>query len=201
MDRTCEKSNPAPGRPAIIQCVVDVTQRTSVSSKISAILENATSWAPFCRMETCKLSQYCPKQSCPRVNRHKRLTARILQLRHPLYLPGCLIFFYKLLRSWRLAQYQPQPKEIVTGPRRFRPTNSTFVVCKIFETILKENLFSHLSQRSLLTTRQHDFVPRRWIAKKLPSAEETFTRWLGEGNTADIVNLDFIVNHRFLLTK
>ncbi len=48
-----------------------------------------------------------------------------------------------------------------TDPRQFRPIRLTSVVCKILETILKEKLTSHLSQLSLLTTRQPGFLPRR----------------------------------------
>ncbi len=55
------------------------------------------------------------------------------------------------------------------------------------ETILKEKVLSHLSQLSLLETRQHGFLPRRSTVKKLLSAEETVTRWLDEGDTVDIV--------------
>ncbi len=80
------------------------------------------------------------------------------------------------------------------------------IVCKILETILKEKLLSHLSQFSLLTTRQHGFLPRRSTLTNLLSAEETVTRWFDEGDTADIICLDFAkafdsVNHRLLLTK
>ncbi len=82
----------------------------------------------------------------------------------------------------------------------------TPVVCKILETILKEQLLSNLSQLSLLTTRQHGFLPRRSTVTHLLSAEETVTRWLDEGDTVDIVYLDFAkafdsVSHRLLLTK
>ncbi len=72
--------------------------------------------------------------------------------------------------------------------------------------ILKEKLLAHLSQLSLLTTKQHGFLRRRSTLTKLLSAEETVTRWLDEGDTVDIVYLNFAkafdsVNHRLLLTK
>ncbi len=93
-----------------------------------------------------------------------------------------------------------------TYPRQFRPISLTSVVCKILETILKKKLQSHLSQLSLLTKRQHGFLPRRSTVANLLSAEETVTRWLDEGNTVKIVYLDFekafdSVNHRLPLTK
>ncbi len=72
--------------------------------------------------------------------------------------------------------------------------------------ILKEKLLAHLSQLSLLTTKQHGFLPRRSIVTNLLSAEETVTRWLDERGTVDIVYLDFAKafdsgSHRLLLAK
>ncbi len=92
-----------------------------------------------------------------------------------------------------------------TNPMQFRPISLTSVICKIVETILKEKLLSHLSQLSLLTTGQHGFLPRRSTVIHLLSVEETVTRWLDEGDTVEIVYLDFAkafdsVNHRLLLT-
>ncbi len=64
--------------------------------------------------------------------------------------------------DWRRAIVIPVAKSPrTTDPRQFRPINLTSVVCKTLETILKDKLLSHLSQLSLLTTRQHGFLPRR----------------------------------------
>ncbi len=46
-------------------------------------------------------------------------------------------------------------------PNLFRPISLTSVVCKVLEAILKEKMLARLSQFSLLTSRQHGFLPRR----------------------------------------
>ncbi len=61
-------------------------------------------------------------------------------------------------------------------------------------------------QKGKLTTRPHGILPRRSIVANLLSAGETVTRWFDEGDTVDIVYLDFakafdLVNHRPLITK
>ncbi len=61
-------------------------------------------------------------------------------------------------------------------------------------------------QKGILTTSQHGILHRRSIVKKHLSAEETVTRWFDEGDTVDIVYLDFAkafdsVSHRLLLIK
>ncbi len=64
--------------------------------------------------------------------------------------------------DWHRAIVTPVAKSpLTTDPRQFRQISLTSVVCKILETILKENLTSHFSQLSLLTSRQHGFLPRR----------------------------------------
>ncbi len=96
--------------------------------------------------------------------------------------------------DWRRVIVTPVTKTPrTTDPRQFRPTRLTSVVCKILETILKEKLLSHLSQLSLLTTRQHDFLPRRLTVTSRLSVD-----------TIGIVYLDFpktfnSVNRRLLL--
>ncbi len=104
--------------------------------------------------------------------------------------------------GWCHALVTPVAKK----PPHNRPISLTSVVCKILEMILKEKLLSHLPQLSLLTTRQHGFLPRRSTITNLLSAKETVTQWLDEGDTVDIVYLDFAkafdsVNYRLLLTK
>ncbi len=112
------------------------------------------------------------------------------QLRLPLYLPGYLTFHFKLSSS--RAKITPDAKNPgTTDPTQFRSISLTPVVCKILETILKEELLSHLSQLSLLTTRQHGFLPRQSTVTNLPSPEETVTRWLDKRDIVGIVYLDF----------
>ncbi len=108
--------------------------------------------------------------------------------------------------GWHRAVVAPVAKSpCTTDSRQFRPIRVTSVVCKILETIFKEKLMSHLHQLSLLTTRQLGFLPRRSTVTNLLSTEETVTRWLDEGDTVDIVYLDFAkafdsVNYRLLFT-
>ncbi len=60
--------------------------------------------------------------------------------------------------NWRRAIVTPVAKiPRTTDPRQFRSISLTSVVCKL----LNEKLLSHLSQFSLLTTRQHGFLPHR----------------------------------------
>ncbi len=61
-------------------------------------------------------------------------------------------------------------------------------------------------QKGILTTRQLGSLPRRSIVTNLLPAEEMATRWVAEGDTVDIVYLDFAKafnseNHRPLLTN
>ncbi len=100
----------------------------------------------------------------------------------------------------------PQLQKHPTDPNLFRPISLTSVVCKVLEAILKEKILAHLSEFSLLTSRQHGFLPRRSTMTNLLVAEELITKLLGEGNAVDLIHLDLSkaldsVNHRFLLDK
>ncbi len=46
-----------------------------------------------------------------------------------------------------------------TDPDLFRPISLTSVACKVLEAIPKEKMLAHLSKFSLLTSRQHGFLP------------------------------------------
>ncbi len=91
-------------------------------------------------------------------------------------------------------------------PKLFRPMSLTSVVCKALEAILKDKMPVHLSHFSLLTSRQHGFLPQRSTLTNLLIAEELVTYWLDEGSPVDLIYLDiskafYSVNHRLLLDK
>ncbi len=61
--------------------------------------------------------------------------------------------------DWHHAIVAPVAKTPRTAdPNLFRPISLTSVVCKVLEAILKEKTLAHLSQFSLLTSRQHGFL-------------------------------------------
>ncbi len=80
------------------------------------------------------------------------------------------------------------------------------VVCKVLEAILKEKMLAHFSLFSLLTSRQHGFLPRRSTLTNLLVAIELITKWLDEGSAVGLIYRKFFkafdsVNHRLLRDK
>ncbi len=94
--------------------------------------------------------------------------------------------------DWRSAIVTPVAKAPCTAdPNLFRPISLTSVVYKVLEAILKEKMLAHLSQFSLLTSRQHGSLPRRSTLTNLLVAEELITKWLDEGSAVDMMYRDF----------
>ncbi len=78
------------------------------------------------------------------------------------------------------------------------------VLCKIFEKLHKKALLLFLTETRSLPPSQHGFLPHRSGLSNLILQEERVTRLLDQGNTVDLVYLDFAfdsVNHGFLLTE
>ena len=73
--------------------------------------------------------------------------------------PLCLIFRKSLNESlpvdWKLGNIIPIFKK---GDREnYRPISLTSVICKVFESIIRENIISHMTSNSLFANEQHIF--------------------------------------------
>ena len=67
-----------------------------------------------------------------------------------------------------------------THPNDYSPLSLTSIVCKVMESIVRDNLMSHLTATALLSDNQHGFWPGRSCPTNLLTALDNWTRCLDE---------------------
>ena len=115
------------------------------------------------------------------------------QITYPLYL-----LFKKSLQEtiipedWKLATVTPVFKK---GNRNkaenYRPVSLTSVVCKLFESIVRDNLVHHLETNTLIKDSQHGFRIGRSCLTNLLEFLDKVTGCVDSGENVDVVFLDF----------
>ena len=88
----------------------------------------------------------------------------------------------------------------------YRPISLTSIVGKIFESIIKDNIERFLDKHCLIKDSQHGFTSGRSCLTNLLDFMEEVTKELDNGNSVDVVYLDFAkafdkVPHKRLLSK
>ena len=58
-------------------------------------------------------------------------------------------------------------KRETSDPGKYHPISLTSVVCKVFESIVKEEIIKHISANNLLSNTQHSFLPKRSCMSQL----------------------------------
>ena len=97
-----------------------------------------------------------------------------------------------LPQDWKIANVTPIFKKGTKGdPGNYRPVSLTSVPCKIFESIVKDRVMSHLLDNNLIRNSQHGFMPGRSCATNLVEFMDFVTRSVDEGKPVDIFYLDF----------
>ena len=92
-----------------------------------------------------------------------------------LSLPLSLIFQLslttgKLPAEWKQSNISPIFKKGKrTLAENYRPINLVSVVCKVMESILKDNIMNHLTSNNLISHMQHGFMPGRSCTSNLPN--------------------------------
>ena len=110
-------------------------------------------------------------------------------------------------RDWALARVVPiHKKGDRQNPTNYRPVSLTAVPCKILESLIRDELLSHLADQDLLSSHQHGFRPRRSCSSQLLEVIDSWTRELEDANPVDVIYLDFqkafdSVPHLRLLNK
>jgi len=97
-------------------------------------------------------------------------------------------------------------KGVSSDPGNYRPISLTSTVCKVFESIVREDIIKHLTSNNLLSDSQHGFLPKRSCTTQLLAAMEYWTNKIQQGQLVDVLYFDFKkafdkVPHERLLTK
>ena len=124
--------------------------------------------------------------------------AGLLQELQDQVIPALNVLFRKLLdekftpEDWKRANVAPIFKKGAKGdPANYRPVSLTSVCCKIFESLVRDEIVWHLEANNLLAGSQHGFVSGRSCATNLIEFFDAVTEAADSGCSMDIIFLDF----------
>ena len=88
----------------------------------------------------------------------------------------------------------------------YRPISITSILCKIMESLVRDELVNHMVKNNLISSKQHGFVPLGNCITNLLSCIEEWVKILESGDTVDVIYTDFAkafdsVPHQRLLKK
>ena len=74
----------------------------------------------------------------------------------------------------------------------YRPVSLTSVVCKILESIIRENIVEHMRSNKLFSDKQFGFISGRSTVLQLIRVKDNWTEILDEGGCIDVAYCDFM---------
>jgi hypothetical protein len=88
----------------------------------------------------------------------------------------------------------------------YRPVSLTSQVCKVLESIVRDNILEHVREYKLIKESQHGFLKRRSCLTNLLEFLEFVTNYIDQGYPIDVIYLDFQkafdkVPHKRLMMK
>ena len=141
------------------------------------------------------------------------ITARYLkETANVLSLPLSIVFKRSLDEGvvpddWRRGNITPIFKSgSKMSPGNYRPVYLTCIICKIMESIIRDDIVQHLSNHHLIHASQHGFTYSKSCQTNLLEYLNTLTKLVDEGHNIDVLYLDFAkafdkVPHQRLLRK
>jgi hypothetical protein len=110
-------------------------------------------------------------------------------------------------KDWRranvVAVYKKGPRDC---PGNYRPISLTSQVCKVMESILKDEIVKHLEKFKLINSSQHGFMKGKSCLTNLLEFLHSISSQVDNGEAVDVIYLDFQkafdkVPHRRLVKK
>lgn len=113
----------------------------------------------------------------------------------------------KMPSDWKSANITPiHKKGSKKSAENYRPISLTSQVCKILESIIRDDIMTFFSTYGVLSEAQHGFVPGRSCVSQLLTVLEDWTRCIDAGTPLDTVYLDFkkafdsVAHRRLIIT-
>ena len=109
--------------------------------------------------------------------------------------------------EWRsaciTALHKKEAKDVCGN---YRPVSITSIICKLMESIVRDQIVNHMQTNKLFSNKQHGFVPDRNCMTNLLTCLELWTDMMEKGLPIDIIYTDFAkafdrVPHQRLLLK
>ena len=106
---------------------------------------------------------------------------------------------------WKSAVVVPiHKKGSVHLAENYRPVSLTCILCKLYETILREHILPYVID--IITEKQHGFCPGKSCLSNLLETLDVANEYIAEGNSLDLFYFDFskafdTVSHYRLLVK
>lgn len=113
----------------------------------------------------------------------------------------------ELPQDWLIAHITPiYKKGAKCIPENYRPVSLTSVICKIFETIIREEIMTHMRTYNLFSEKQYGFIPGWSTVLQLIKVMDKWTETIDDGYAIDVIYCDFMkafdrVAHKRLMSK
>ena len=96
-----------------------------------------------------------------------------------------------LPEDWRRADITAiHKKGNKKAVENYRPISITSVVCKIFESIIRDSVMVHFTSNNLLSDRQYGFIHGRSVVIQFLKMLDEWTLKLEEGGQIDVIYTD-----------
>jgi hypothetical protein len=97
-----------------------------------------------------------------------------------------------LAPDWLRAYITPVFKKgDATNPLNYRPIALTCTICKIMESVIKDQLLNYLLHKKLITKHQHGFLNKRSTATNLLECTQDWIVALSNHHCVDVIYIDF----------
>lgn len=110
-------------------------------------------------------------------------------------------------RDWKRANVTAIFKKgDKSQPCNYRPVSLTSQVCKVMESIIRDEMIEHIKKHDLIRETQHGFIKKRSCLTNLLEFLEIVTEYIDKGCPIDVIYLDFQkafdkVPHKRLMLK